>query len=55
VPTRTADLCDPLFGDQLKKQVTWKGGEGDIGIKPGETFMLHFEVREAKLYSFELR
>jgi len=54
IASRTVALCDPLFGDEIKKQVTWKG-ESDIAIKPGESFILHFELREARLYSFELR
>jgi hypothetical protein len=54
VSDRTAALCDPLFGDQPKKQVTWKG-DGTIGVKPGEAFTLRFELRAAKLYSFEIR
>jgi hypothetical protein len=54
LPARTLAKCDPLHGDALKKQVTWQG-EGDIGIKPGEPFLLHFDLREAKLYSFEIR
>ena len=41
---RSIETCDPLFGDQLKRQVTWKGQE-TIGVAPGDTFMLHFKLR----------
>jgi hypothetical protein len=51
---RSIETCDPLFGDQLKRQVTWHGQE-TIGIAPGGSFTLHFKLRAAKLYSFELR
>jgi hypothetical protein len=54
VANRTLELCDALFGNQLKKQVSWKGQE-TIGVKPGESFTLRFQLRAAKLYSFELR
>jgi len=51
---RTIEACDPMFGDALEHQVTWKG-EGTIGIEPGKSFDLHFKLRAAKLFSFELR
>jgi hypothetical protein len=54
VSARSAEQCDPLFGDEIKEEVTWKG-EADIGIKPGEPFTLHFQLRHAKLYSFEMK
>jgi hypothetical protein len=51
---RTIERCDLLTGDRLKKEVTWNGETG-IGVKPGESFTLHFKLKAAKLYSFELR
>ena len=51
---RTIEQCDPLFGDHLEKQVTWKG-ETTIGVPPDKDFTLRFDLRAAKLYSFELR
>jgi len=51
---RRIDNCDLLTGDQLKSEVTWKGETG-IGVKPGGSFTLHFRMKAAKLYSFELR
>jgi len=46
--------CDPMFGNHLSKLVTWKG-ESKLGVKPGEAFRLRFHLRNAKLYSFEIR
>lgn len=54
VEGRSLGESDPLFGDQLMKQVTWKG-QASLGVKPGEPFRLRFHLRGAKLYSFELR
>ena len=51
---RSLEECDVLFGDQAKKLVTWKG-DGGIGVKAGDDFTLHFKLRAAKLFSFELR
>jgi hypothetical protein len=53
-PGHGFDDCDPLFGDQLKKEVTWKG-KGSIGVKPGESFQMRIQLRAAKLYSFEFK
>jgi len=52
--SRSLDNCDRLFGDQIQKQVTWKG-DGNLGISPGEDFALRFHLRAARLYSFEVR
>ncbi|HEV2294767.1 MAG TPA: hypothetical protein VGR35_13010 [Tepidisphaeraceae bacterium] len=54
VAGRTFEDCDPLFGDEMKKQVTWKG-ESSIGVKPGESFRLSIRMHNAKLFSFEVR
>jgi hypothetical protein len=51
---RTIESCDLLFGDETKKQVTWRG-DGSIGVDPGGDFTLRFKLRAAKLYSFEIR
>jgi hypothetical protein len=51
---RTVESCDVLFGDEPKKQVTWRG-EGTIGVEPSGDFTLRFKLRSAKLYSFEIR
>jgi hypothetical protein len=51
---RTVESCDVLFGDEPKKQVTWRG-EGTIGVEPSGDFTLRFKLRSAKLHSFEIR
>lgn len=51
---RTFEDCDPLFGSEMKKKVSWKG-EGSLGIKSGENFRLSIRMHNAKLYSFEVR
>ncbi len=51
---RKLENCDLLTGNQVRKEVTWKGASG-IGVKPGESFTLHIKMKAAKLYSFELR
>lgn len=50
---RSVDDCDLLDGDHLKKEVTWDGEP--MGIEPGESFTLHLRLRQAKLFSFEVR
>ena len=54
VEGRTLADCDPLFGDQPMKQVTW-GSKASLGVKSGEPVRLRFHLRSAKLYSFEIR
>lgn len=46
--------CDPLFGNALKKQVTWKG-KASLGVENGMPTSLRFRMRSAKLFSFEVR
>ena len=50
---RSLEECDRLDGSHLKQEVTW-GGQ-DMGIEPGDNFTLHFRLRQAKVYSFEIR
>lgn len=50
----TLDDCDPLIGDQIKQQVTWKG-QPAIGVAKGGGVMLRFKLRSAKLFSFEVK
>ena len=53
VDGRKLDDCDPLIGNAFKKQVTWKGN-GSIGVPKGKAVQLHFTMRCAKLFSFEV-
>ena len=46
--------CDPLFGNHLEQEVTWRG-EPDLGVSPADSFQLRFRLRNAKLFSFEFR
>jgi hypothetical protein len=48
------DDCDPLVGDHLKKLVTWKG-QSSIGVPKDKPFSLRFQLRAAKVFSFEFR
>jgi hypothetical protein len=46
--------CDPMFGNALKKQVTWKGN-ASFGVENGKPTSLRFRMRSAKLFSFEVK
>ena len=50
---RSIEDCDRLYGNHLKKEVTWNGK--DMGVEPGESFTLHLRLRQAKVFSFEVR
>ena len=54
VEGRTLDDCDALFGNELKKQVTWEGNPS-MGIREDQKVLLRFKMRSAKLFSFEVR
>jgi hypothetical protein len=51
---RGVDDCDPLEGDQLKAPVTWRG-EPSLRVPDGKAAILHFRLRSAKLFSFEIK
>jgi len=46
--------CDALFGSSLKKHVSWKGN-GSLGQQNGKPVLLRFQMRGAKLFSFEVK
>jgi hypothetical protein len=46
--------CDPLVGDHLKAKVAWKG-ESKLDPATLKQFQLHFRMRAARIYSFEVR
>lgn len=50
---RTFADCDPLFGDQLSHTVTWRG-QPDLGHAHDQPVYFRFNLRYAKLYSFEI-
>ncbi len=49
----TAELCDPLKGDEISQVVRWNGdGEGPFTHEP---VRIRFEVQNADLYSFRFK
>lgn len=51
----TRDDCDEVFGDQLDRTVTWRGGDSDLGELAGQPVRLRFVLRDADLYSLRFR
>jgi hypothetical protein len=54
VDGRALEDCDPLNGDKIKSPVTWRG-ESALRVPDGQPAILHFRMRSAKLYSFEIK
>jgi hypothetical protein len=48
---RKHEKCDPFTGDATAHQVTWSGGQSDMG-QPGKWRQLLFMVRDAEIFSF---
>jgi hypothetical protein len=46
------DECDPIRTDSVRQVVTWKGSP-DVGNLAGQVVRLRFEMKNAKLYSFQ--
>ncbi len=46
------DDCNEVFGDSLRRTVTWNGG-GDLGKLSGQAVRLRFVLRDADLFSFQ--
>lgn len=46
------DDCNEVFGDSLRRTVTWNGG-GDLGKLSGRAVRLRFVLRDADLFSFQ--
>ncbi|NUQ65259.1 MAG: hypothetical protein HUU20_22560, partial [Pirellulales bacterium] len=51
-PGRTAADCDPITGDHVAHQVTWRG-DPSAAVTPGSTVVLHFQLRAAELFGLE--
>ena len=51
IPGFEGDACDPISGDQIASQVTWKG-KGDLNALSGKTVRLRFELSKGALWSF---
>ncbi|MEA3403664.1 MAG: hypothetical protein U9R79_20640, partial [Armatimonadota bacterium] len=43
--------CDEVFGDEIERAVTWRGGESDVSALAGQPVRLRFVLRDADLYS----
>ena len=43
--------CQDVFGDELERTVTWKGGS-DVGKLAGQPVRVRFALRDADLFSF---
>jgi hypothetical protein len=52
IPGYTLDDCDPQFGDELGRTVTWKD-ESDLSKLAGKPIRLRFTLKDADLYSFQ--
>ena len=44
--------CDPIKADSVRHVVTWKG-DPDVSNLAGQVVRLRFEIKNAKLYSFQ--
>jgi hypothetical protein len=52
IPGCELDDCPPLFGDTIHRAVSWKSG-ADLSRLEGTPVRLHFELKDADLYSFQ--
>ena len=52
VEGRSVAECDGIVGDDPAHPVTWKG-DSHLGVSPGSSVALHFDLRAAELYGFE--
>lgn len=43
--------CDEIYGNEIERRVTWKGG--DLTALPGHTIQLKFAMQDADLYSLQ--
>ncbi len=54
LPGRSFAECDPISGDHLEREVTWRGAS-HLGHIPGTPVQLAFRLRNAELYSVAFR
>jgi hypothetical protein len=52
IPGFALEDADLVFGDSLKRKVTWKG-KSDLSTLAGRTIQLRFRLIDADLYSFQ--
>jgi len=43
--------CDEVFGDEIERTVTWRGGESDLSALAGRPVRLRIALRDADLFS----
>jgi len=43
--------CDEVFGDEIERTVTWRGGDNDVHAVAGRPVRLRFAMSEADLFS----
>jgi hypothetical protein len=46
--------CPEIYGDQIERPVTWKGG-ADLGALQGQYVRLRFVMKDADVYSLRFR
>jgi hypothetical protein len=49
---RSLDDCDPIIGDQYRREVTWKG-KADLGHENNKPIRLRFRMEKAQLFGLE--
>ena len=52
IPGFSRELCDPIFGDTVKRKVSWSGKENLSSLR-GKTIRLRFIMKDADLYAFQ--
>ncbi|MFP4249981.1 MAG: hypothetical protein ACLFU7_10005 [Armatimonadota bacterium] len=45
------DDCDPVFGDEIERAVTWRDGQSDLSALADGPIRLRFVMRDADLFS----
>jgi hypothetical protein len=53
LPGFTLDECDPINGDAIAREVTWRRGDGDVGGLAGRPVRLRFVMNDADLYALQ--
>lgn len=53
LPGYTLADCEELIGDELERQVAWKGG--DLAPLAGKPLRLHFVLKDADIYALQFR
>lgn len=51
IPGFTLEDCEPLFGDTLDREMTWKQGS-DVSLLQGRPVLLRFVLKDADVYAY---